>query len=94
MFTALLEGLVAEAARRGRTDLSLGSVDSTTVRAYHDAAGMLLGAVVMEALEEAAAEQEKARQKGAAERNTTGSVAQTGRSGKRAGASVGDTESA
>lgn len=33
VLTALLEGLIAEAARRGRTDLSLVSVDSTTSRA-------------------------------------------------------------
>ncbi len=33
VLTALLEGLIAEAARRGRTDLSLVGVDSTTARA-------------------------------------------------------------
>ncbi len=49
VFTALLEGLIAEAARQGRTDLSLVSVDSTTVRAHHDAAGMLVGKDLMEA---------------------------------------------
>lgn len=43
VFTTLLEGLIAEAARRGWTDLSLVSVDSTTVRAHHDAAGMCIG---------------------------------------------------
>ncbi|MGW5932380.1 IS5 family transposase [Streptomyces anulatus] len=41
-FEALLEGLIAEAAKRGGVDLSLVSVDSTTVRAHHDAAGMHL----------------------------------------------------
>jgi hypothetical protein len=55
---------------------------------------MLVGEDVMEALEEAAAEQEQARQKGAARRNTTGSGAETGRSGKNADASAGDTGSA
>ncbi|CAM5478417.1 hypothetical protein SHIRM173S_04065 [Streptomyces hirsutus] len=94
VFTALLEGLIAEAARRGRTDLSLVGVDSTTVRAHHDAAGMLVGEDVMEALEEAAAEQEQARQKGEPRRDRTGSAAETGRSGKNAGASAGDTGSA
>lgn len=94
VFTALLEGLIAEAARRGRTDLSLVSVDSTTVRAHHDAAGMLVGKDVMEALEEAAAEQEQTRQKGAARRNTTDSTPETGRSGKNADVSAGDTGSA
>ncbi|WP_239484488.1 IS5 family transposase [Streptomyces sp. CS081A] len=39
VFTALLEGLIAQAARAEQTDLSLVSVDSTTVRAHHDAAG-------------------------------------------------------
>ncbi|GGQ34784.1 hypothetical protein GCM10010266_67800 [Streptomyces griseomycini] len=72
VFTALLEGLVAEAARRGRTDLPLVSVGSTTVRAHHDAAGTIVGKDVMEALEEAADEQEHARQKGATRRNRTG----------------------
>jgi transposase len=69
VFTALLEGVIAEAARQGQTDLSLVSVDSTTARAHHDAAGMRIGKEVMDALEEAAAEQERARQKGAARRN-------------------------
>ena len=72
VFTALLEGLIAEAARRGKADLSLVSVDSTTARAHHDAAGMRIGKEVMDALEEAAAEQEQARQKGAAEAEQNG----------------------
>ncbi|KOV91556.1 transposase, partial [Streptomyces sp. NRRL B-3648] len=63
---ALLEGLIAEAARRGEVDLSLVSVDSTTARAHHDAAGMHLDGEVLTALEKAAAEEEKVRQKGAA----------------------------
>ena len=74
VFTALLEGLIAEAASQGRADLSLVGVDSTSVRAHHDAAGMLVGEDVMEALEEAAREQEEARQKGAARRNRTDST--------------------
>ncbi len=77
VFTALLEGLIAEAARHGKTDLSLVSVDSTTARAHHDAAGMRIGKEVMDALEEAAAEQEQARQKGAARRSRTGRTAAT-----------------
>lgn len=55
----LLEGLIAETARRGKTDLSLVSVYSTTTRAHQDAAGMFVGEDVMEALEEAAAEHEQ-----------------------------------
>ncbi len=33
-----MDGMVAEAARRGQTDVSLGSVDSTVARAHQDAA--------------------------------------------------------
>lgn len=69
VFSALLEGLVAEAARQGETDLALVSVDSTTARAHHDAAGMRVKPEVLEALEDAVREQERARQKGAPARN-------------------------
>ena len=65
VFEALLEGMIVEAAERGEVDLSLVSVDSTTARAHHDAAGMHLGQEVMAALEEAAAEEEKAHERGA-----------------------------
>jgi transposase len=71
VFTALLEGLIAEGARAGKVDLSLVSVDSTTVRAHHDAAGMRVSKHLMQALEEAAQERETARQKGADRRNRT-----------------------
>jgi len=63
--------VVAEAAREGKVDLSLVSVDSTTVRAHHDAAGMLVDEDLMHALEKAAREQETTRQKGASRRNRT-----------------------
>ncbi|AYG85175.1 hypothetical protein DWB77_07392 [Streptomyces hundungensis] len=49
-------------------DLSLVSVDSTTVRAHHDAAGMRVSKHLMKTLEEAVREEETARQKGAARR--------------------------
>lgn len=55
VFASLLEGVIAEAARQGRVDLSLVSVDSTTARAHHDAAGLPVDAEVLNALEEAAA---------------------------------------
>nr|WP_078987665.1 transposase [Streptomyces sp. XY332] len=42
-FQALLEGLIAEAAKRREVDLYRVSIDSTTTRAHHDAAGMHLG---------------------------------------------------
>jgi transposase len=89
VFTALLEGVIAEAARQGKTDLSLVSVDSTTTRAHHDAAGMRIGKEVMDALEEAAAEQERARQKGAARQNRTDSTAVTTPS-RKSGETSGD----
>jgi transposase len=72
VFEALLEGLITEAAKRGEVDLSLVSIDSTTARAHHDAAGMHLDEDVVTALEKAAAEEEKARSKGAASKSKTG----------------------
>jgi transposase len=77
VFTVLLDGLITEAARQGQTDLSLVSGDSTTARAHHDAAGMCIGKEAMDALEEAAVEQERARQKGAVRQNRTDSTAVT-----------------
>ncbi|OPC84699.1 hypothetical protein B4N89_30645 [Embleya scabrispora] len=64
VFEALLEGLIAEGAKRGGVDLSLVSVDSTTVRAHHDAAGTRLAPDTLAVLEKAAAEEDKAWQKG------------------------------
>ena len=54
-FAALMEGMIAEAARRGQADMSLVSVDSTVARAHHDAAGMVVEPEVLAALEGAAA---------------------------------------
>ncbi|THA39930.1 transposase [Streptomyces sp. A1547] len=42
-FQALLEDLIAEAAKRREVDLYRVGIDSTTTRAHHDAAGMHLG---------------------------------------------------
>ncbi len=64
VFQALMDAMIAEAARRGQVDLSLVSVDSTTARAHHDAAGMRVDDEVLAALEKAVAEE-----KGAAARN-------------------------
>ncbi|GAA4885573.1 hypothetical protein GCM10023235_78320 [Kitasatospora terrestris] len=94
VFEALLEGAVAEAAKRGEVDLSLVSVDSTTVRAHHDAAGMHLDPDTLADLEKAAEEAEKARQKGAARRNKTGRQPQTPRNGTSGDASDADADSA
>lgn len=73
VFETLLEGLIAQAAARGEVDISLVSVDSTTTRAHHDAAGMRLGPGVLDALEKAA-EEEKTRSKGALKKNKPGRV--------------------
>ncbi len=52
VFQALMEALISEAARRGQVDLSLVSVDSTTARAHHDAAGARVSESILTALEE------------------------------------------
>lgn len=86
VFEALLEGLIAEAALRGEVDLSLVSIDSTTARAHHDAAGMCLDQDVVAALEKAA-EEEKTRSKGAASANRPARTPKTIPSGNSGGAS-------
>ncbi len=91
VFEALLEGTIAKAARRGEVDLSLVSVDSTTVRAHHDAAGMHLDPDTLADLEKAAEEAEKARQKGEARRNKTGVTALKPRNGTGSDVSGADT---
>ncbi len=55
VFEALLNGMLTEAARRGEVDLSLVSVDSTTVRAHHGASGVRLDPERLAAVEKAAA---------------------------------------
>jgi transposase len=93
VFEALLEGLIAEAAKRGEVDLSLVSIDSTTARAHQDAAGMHLDQDVLTALEKAAAE-EKARSKGAAPKNETGRKTKQIPGGRSDGASGVGADSA
>jgi transposase len=93
VFEALLEGLIAEAAKRDEVDLSLVSVDSTTARAHHDAAGMHLDDDVLTALEKVAAEEEKARQKGALRKGGTGSTPRMPPREKTEDASGAGTES-
>jgi transposase len=88
VFEAVLEGLVAEAAKRGEVDLSLVSVDSTTARAHHDAAGMHLDPDIIAALEKAESEKDRARQKGAAARKRTGQTPTRSKSGKNGDASA------
>lgn len=57
VFAALMDVMIAEAAARGETDLSLVSVDSTVARVHHDAAGMIVDPAVLAALEQAVAEE-------------------------------------
>jgi transposase len=54
VFEGLLDAVITEAARRGQADLSLVSVDSTVVRAHHDAAGTRVREEVLASLERAA----------------------------------------
>lgn len=93
VFEALLEGLIAEAAKRGEVDLSLVSIDSTTARAHHDAAGMHLDEDVLAALEEVATQEERARSKGAALKNKTGRQLRAIPIGRSVGGSGGGTSS-
>lgn len=76
MFTTVFQGAIAEAAKRGLVDLSLVSVDSTTARAHHDAAGMIMEPGTLEAVEKAAAE------KGASVRDKTGNGTRSGKNGE------------
>lgn len=74
VFQTLLDEAIAEAARRDEIDMSLVSVDSTTTRAHHDAAGMRVSEQTLAALEEAAS------QKGEHPRDKAGQTAKTNRS--------------
>jgi transposase len=84
VFQALLEEAIAEAARRDEIDMSLVSVDSTTARAHHDAAGMRVSEQTLAALEEAAS------QKGAHPGNKPGRITTAIRSAPNADASAYD----
>ncbi|MFJ2865958.1 hypothetical protein [Kitasatospora sp. NPDC087314] len=64
-------------------------MDSTTVRAHHDAAGMYLDPDAVAVLKKAADEAEKARQTGAARGNETDRTPRTGRIGDVSGAAAG-----
>jgi transposase len=56
-FQRLMAEMIATAAARGQVDLGLVSVDSTTARAHHHAAGMALQAETLAALDKAASEE-------------------------------------
>lgn len=64
VLAALMEGMIAEVARRGQADMSLVSVGSTVARAHHDAAGMVVEPEVLAALEGAAAREKGPRKPG------------------------------
>ncbi|GAA3833021.1 transposase [Streptomyces chiangmaiensis] len=61
VFRTLLDRAVAEATRRGEIGMSLVSVDSTTARAHHGAAGMRVGGETRAAVEEAALQKGRVR---------------------------------
>lgn len=61
IFEALMDGMIAQAARLDQVDISVVSVDSTVVRAYHDAAGARVSEEVLTALEKAASPSKGAR---------------------------------
>ena len=64
VFQALMDGMIAEAARREQTDLSLVSVDSTVTRAHQDAAGAQVSDEVLTCLAEAAEASKGAAKRG------------------------------
>jgi transposase len=57
VFQRLMDAMIAEAAARGQVDLALVSVDSTTARAHHHAAGMVVDPELLEELEKAVGEE-------------------------------------
>ncbi|SNT55604.1 Transposase [Streptosporangium subroseum] len=64
VFEQLMQAMIAEAAARGQADLDLVSVDSTTARAHHHAAGMVLDGELVKALQEASVQEKGLRQRG------------------------------
>jgi transposase len=64
VFEQLMQAMIAEAAARGQADLDLVSVDSTTARAHHHAAGMVLDGEPVTALQEACGQEKRLRQRG------------------------------
>lgn len=75
VFEQLMQAMIAEAAARGQADLDLVSVDSTTARAHHHAAGMVPDGELAEALDEAAEQEKGLRQRG--KTPTTATLAKT-----------------
>jgi hypothetical protein len=71
-----MQAMIAEATACGQADLDLVSVDSTTARAHHHAAGMVLDAELVAALEQAAEQEKGLHQRGESPRTAT--LAKTG----------------
>lgn len=57
VFQALTDGLIAEAAARGRVGLEPVIVDSMIVRAHHESAGLAIAGETLDALEQALTEE-------------------------------------
>lgn len=64
VFENLMNAMISEAAARGQVDLDLVSVDSTTSRAHHHAAGMRVAPERLQELERAVAEEKGLLQRG------------------------------
>jgi transposase len=64
VFEQLMQAMIAEAGARGQADLDLVSVDSTSARAHHHAAGMVLDGELLKALEKAAEQEKGLHQRG------------------------------
>jgi transposase len=70
VFQNLMQAAIAEATVRGQADPDLVSVDSTTARAHHHAAGMALDPELLEALAKAAEEEKGLRERDKQPRST------------------------
>ncbi|GAA5767422.1 hypothetical protein Aros01_03924 [Streptosporangium roseum] len=86
-----MQVMIAEAAARGQAGLDLVSVDSTTARAHHHAAGMALDGELVAAPEEAAKQEKGLRQRGGTTRvaDSTRVMAGTGANADGYGAGSG-----
>ncbi|MGW7481203.1 IS5 family transposase [Nonomuraea muscovyensis] len=78
VFEQLMQTVIAEAAARGQVDLDLVSVDSTTARAHHHAAGMVVDGELMTALEKAADEERGLRLRGKSPKTASPATATAG----------------
>jgi transposase len=85
VFQNLMEAAIAEAAVRGQADLDLVSVDSTTARAHHHAAGMAVDPELLEALAKATEEEKGLRERDKQLRSTARE-----QTGPRPGPNAGD----